>query len=182
MSSAHSLTTSGHRRLLAAFAASLALHGLPALSGLLVSPAEQPSTAAPLRAELRPPPPAEDVPLSLPEPPPPKPAPAPAKKPPPPKQPEPRSTTWTQTVRDHLQRQQERGEFYPPEAIARGLQGEVLVLIVLDESGKVVGARVEQGSGHAILDTAALQAVRSLKSLPADAPRQVVLPVVFRLR
>lgn len=176
MSSAHSLTTSGRRRLLAAFAASLALHGLPALSGLLVSPAEQPSTAAPLRAELRPPPPAEDVPLSLPEPP------APAKKPPPPKQPEPRSTTWTQTVRDHLQRQQERGEFYPPEAIARGLQGEVLVLIVLDESGKVVGARVEQGSGHAILDTAALQAVRSLKSLPADAPRQVVLPVVFRLR
>jgi len=53
--------------------------------------------------------------------------------------------------------------------------------MVLDESGKVTAARIERGSGYSILDDAALHAVRSLNSLPADAPRQVVLPVHFRL-
>ena len=74
------------------------------------------------------------------------------------------------------------GQFYPAESIARGEQGEVLVLMLLDEQGKVSAARVEQGSGYPLLDAAALRAVRSLSSLPADAPRQVVLPVRFRLR
>jgi protein TonB len=55
-------------------------------------------------------------------------------------------------------------------------------LLVLDESGQVVATRVEQGSGHAILDDAALRAARSLKSLSADAPRQTVLPIRFRLK
>ena len=68
------------------------------------------------------------------------------------------------------------------EAIARGLEGEVQVLLVIDENGQVVATRLEQGSGHAILDEAALRAARSLKSLPADAPRQTVLPIPFRLK
>lgn len=70
---------------------------------------------------------------------------------------------------------------YPPEAIARGLEGEVLVLVFLDESGTAVAARVERGSGHAILDEAAVAAARTLRSLPADAPRETLLPVRFRL-
>ena len=74
------------------------------------------------------------------------------------------------------------GQFYPQEAIARGLEGEVLVLIIISEDGQVTAARVEQGSGHRILDDAALRAVRSLRSLPADAPREALLPVRFRLR
>ena len=74
------------------------------------------------------------------------------------------------------------GDFYPPEAIAQGLQGEVLVLLLLDATGNVTAARVEQGSGHALLDAAALRAVRALRSLPADAPRQTVQAVRFRLR
>ena len=56
------------------------------------------------------------------------------------------------------------------------------MLIIIDESGRVTAARVEQGSGHRILDDAALRAVRSLRSLPADAPREALLPVRFRLR
>ncbi len=82
----------------------------------------------------------------------------------------------------HLRKLNDRGLFYPQEAIERGLEGEVLVLIVIDESGSVVAARVEQGSGHRILDDAAVKAVRSLRSLPADAPREALLPVRFRLR
>lgn len=72
--------------------------------------------------------------------------------------------------------------FYPAEAIAQGKEGEVLVLMFLNEAGQVSAARVEQGCPHPILNEAAVKAVRALHSLPADTPRQVVLPVRFRLR
>jgi protein TonB len=71
---------------------------------------------------------------------------------------------------------------YPPEAIARGLEGEVLVLLVLDASGNAIAARLEATSGHALLDDAAIRAARTLHSLPDSAPREVLLPVRFRLR
>lgn len=136
-------------------------------------------------ASLRPPP-ADPLPppppLTLPEqpkPPPVKPLPEKRK---PPEKPVKAPKTWTQAVKQHLKKLDDAGQFYPQEAIARGLEGEVLVLIVIDENGHVSGARVEQGSGHRILDDAALRAVRSLRSLPADAPREALLPVRFRLR
>ena len=71
---------------------------------------------------------------------------------------------------------------YPPEAIARGLQGETLVLLFLDAAGNVIAARIESSSGHALLDEAAVRAARSLRSLPDSAPREALLPVRFRLR
>ncbi|MBS1145033.1 MAG: energy transducer TonB [Proteobacteria bacterium] len=174
-------------RLFAALAISLALHLLPLLPDFDFGQNFR-STVKPLTAELRQPAPAAATPpLSLPE----------ARKPPPDApakaQPDksPQTTdraapaparTWTQAVREHLKKLDASGQFYPADAIARGLEGEVLVLLIIDEAGKVSAARVEQGSGHPILDEAALRAVRSLQSLPADAPRQVVLPVRFRLR
>ena len=168
-------------RLFAALALSLSLHLLPFLPGVFSQPSTPP-TASPLQAELRQPPRAESLsapPLQLPDPPPktsapPRQAPAPGKADAP--------KTWTQAVREQLKKLDAAGQFYPAEAIARGLEGEVHVLLIIDESGQVVAARVEQGSGHPILDEAALRAARTLKSLPADAPRQTVLPVRFRLR
>ena len=71
---------------------------------------------------------------------------------------------------------------YPAEAIARGLEGEALVLLFLDEAGNAIAARIEASSGHAILDEAAVRAARTLRSLPSSAPREAVLPVRFRLR
>jgi protein TonB len=71
---------------------------------------------------------------------------------------------------------------YPPEAIERGLQGEALVLLFLDQSGNAIAARLESSSGHAVLDEAAVRAVRTLRSLPAGAPREALVPVRFRLR
>ena len=173
-----------------AFLASLLLHALPFARDWLPTPAKPP--APPLTATLRPPPQAAPLPppppLTLPEQPTPEQA-APSKpaKPPPEKRPPrqsatPAPKTWTQAVGQHLRKLNDRGLFYQQEAIERGLEGEVLVLIVIDESGSVVAARVEQGSGHRILDDAALRAVRSLRSLPADAPREALLPVRFRLR
>jgi protein TonB len=72
--------------------------------------------------------------------------------------------------------------FYPPEAIARGLEGEVLVLLFLDASGNAIAARLEASSGHALLDDAAVRAARTLRALPDSAPREALLPVRFRLR
>jgi protein TonB len=71
---------------------------------------------------------------------------------------------------------------YPLEAIERGLEGEVLVMLFLDEAGNAIAARVEASSGHKLLDDAAVRAARTLKSLPASAPREALVPVRFRLR
>lgn len=173
-------------RLFAALALSLSLHLLPLLPDLNSGQKPQ-STAAPLSAELRSPPAAATPPLSLSEPAKPQDEAAPKAKPRIAPNPAEKSTsqaakTWTQAVREHLKKLDNAGQFYPADAIARGLEGEVHVLLIIDEAGKVSAARVEQGSGHPLLDDAALRAVRSLQSLPADAPRQVVLPVRFRLR
>jgi protein TonB len=72
--------------------------------------------------------------------------------------------------------------FYPIEAIQRGLEGEVLVMLFLDAAGNALAARVETSSGHVVLDEAAVAAARTLKSLPASAPREALVPVRFRLR
>ncbi len=71
---------------------------------------------------------------------------------------------------------------YPPEAIARGLEGQVLALLFLDASGNAIAARLEASSGHVLLDVAAVRAARTLRSLPDSAPREALLPVRFRLR
>jgi protein TonB len=71
--------------------------------------------------------------------------------------------------------------FYPPEAVARGLEGEVLLLLTLSERGQLVSATIARSSGHALLDQAALDAARRIDSLPGN-PRQILFPVSFRLR
>lgn len=180
--------TSTDRRLLPALAGSLLLHALPFASDL-DKHQEVPERQI-LTARLQLPPPAgEAPPLQLPEPPakPPQAKPPQAKPPAPkPQKPTPASTpstrNWVQEVGRQFKNLDERGRFYPAEAIARGLEGEVLVFFILDESGSVAAARVEESSGHRLLDEAALRAVKSLRSLPAAAPREALLPVRFRLR
>jgi periplasmic protein TonB len=72
-------------------------------------------------------------------------------------------------------------EFYPHEAVLRGLEGEALVAVTLDGRGRVIGARLERGSGHAILDQAAVRAALALKSVPGGNG-ETILPVSFRLK
>src|SRR5687767_5233682 len=71
---------------------------------------------------------------------------------------------------------------YPLEAIARGLEGDVMVRVMLDDRGNVIASQVYASSGHALLDQAALQAVGGLRGLPDNLPRETLLPVRFRLR
>lgn len=166
-------------RLALALLLSLLLHISPFIGEFVRLPPTVPPPP-PIRAEIRapalpPPPPLE---LDKPEP-----AAAPAKEATMPKSGK-RQTPlpdWQQEIRRQFKKQQKDGLFYPAEAIAQGLEGEVQVLLVLDENGQLAAARVEHGSGYRLLDDAALKAVRALHSLPADAPRQAVIPVLFRL-
>lgn len=72
--------------------------------------------------------------------------------------------------------------FYPPEAVARGLEGEVRLLLTLDGDGTVRDAQIAAGSGHPILDEAAVKAAYAMGRLPEAGAREVLLPVVFKLR
>ena len=71
-------------------------------------------------------------------------------------------------------------DFYPREAIERGLEGDVIALLTLAPDGALEDVGIATSSGHAVLDAAALAAVRRIGRLPA-AQRQVLLPVRFRL-
>ena len=72
--------------------------------------------------------------------------------------------------------------YYPQEAIDRGLEGEVRLLVTLDGTGRIMDIQVAASSGHAILDQAALQAARSLGTLPGTGRSEIFLPVRFQLR
>ena len=71
--------------------------------------------------------------------------------------------------------------FYPPEAVALGLEGEVILLLILSDSGQLVSAAIARSSGHAMLDQAALDAAQHIGALPGN-PRQTLFPVSFRLQ
>jgi protein TonB len=71
--------------------------------------------------------------------------------------------------------------FYPPQAVALGLEGEVILLLNLAENGQLVSASIARSSGHALLDQAALDAARRIGALPGN-PRQTLFPVRFSLQ
>ena len=165
---------------------SIALH-LGALFAHLPQARPEPPPPA-LEARILPPPappPIAEVPRELPTPseesvtpPPPLPLPKPA---PQPAKPAP-SVHWEDAVQKQLDRQDKGGMLYSRDAIAAGLEGTPVVLAVLDEEGNVTAARIEESSGHALLDRDALAAARRLRYLPAATPREVILPIRFRLR
>ena len=76
---------------------------------------------------------------------------------------------------------------YPLSARRRGLMGSLEVEVLIDANGAVSSAHVVASSSHAVLDEAALNAVRSLapQPLPGHLPRQplrIRLPLTFVLQ
>ena len=204
------LTPEG-RALALALGASLALHALalalldPAFRRAL-APLEAMLPVIEARLVARPEPPPSPMPEALPAPPPvlkdtlreaPPLPPAPrAQRPAPPKPPAPpRPAPQPQAAPPRTPPEplppRELGEtyrrlaetlLYPEEAVRRGLEGEVVLLLEVDAGGRIAEASVASSSGHAILDQAALRAVRLLGVLgPASAGRTVLLPVRFQL-
>ena len=70
--------------------------------------------------------------------------------------------------------------FYPPQAVAQGLQGEAVVMLRIDRAGALIDAQIAKSSGYAILDQAALRAVRATPRF-APGPREMLFPVTFAL-
>jgi TonB family protein len=68
---------------------------------------------------------------------------------------------------------------YPPLALSAGVEGDVVVLVTIDESGTVRAADVTKG--HALLDPAALAASRQWSFNTGRRSRQAQLTFSFRL-
>jgi protein TonB len=190
------MNTTASTRLLWALVASAALHGavlmLPSLAlprarrahdtvGTLLTARLEPRTPG----EGVPPPevrkntiePSPDLQRAAPKPPPPAPSPAGTKP-----KPRPPAERLAGETLDRTLGQLSQTLLYPPEAVRRGLEGEVVVMLELDAAGRIVAASVASGSGHAILDEAALRAALQLGALgPSVGGKAVLLPVRFRL-
>lgn len=63
---------------------------------------------------------------------------------------------------------------YPPEAIRRGIQGDVLVRLLVSDTGKVERVKVVQSSGHAILDNLVVAWLSDWHGKPARMHREPV--------
>lgn len=72
--------------------------------------------------------------------------------------------------------------FYPPEAIAQGLEGEARILLELAADGTILEASLAASSGHVLLDQAALNAALAMRRVPASGTTELILPVVFKLQ
>jgi protein TonB len=84
-------------------------------------------------------------------------------------------------LRDTMRRLSEE-MLYPADALQRGLEGEVVILVEIGEGGRILDASIATGSGHRSLDEAAVRAVRKLGQLgPSTANRSILLPVRFRI-
>ncbi|MFP4607526.1 MAG: energy transducer TonB [Thiohalospira sp.] len=72
---------------------------------------------------------------------------------------------------------------YPPVAVRRGWEGDVHLAFRVTAEGEIRGIEVARGSGHAMLDDAAREALERVARL--DGPGHAIeleLPVHFRLR
>lgn len=170
------------RTLSIALGISILLHGLPFVPGLLSQQAQAPAVkSAVLNARLET---APQEKLSFKE----VATKETASEPPPPKKKilsSPLGSGPKPTARDAVKQalsQLHRNLPYPQEAVRRGLEGEALITVFLDETGNAIAARIEASSGHDILDQAATRAAKLIRGLPDSAPREVTLPVHFRLK
>jgi protein TonB len=71
--------------------------------------------------------------------------------------------------------------FYPEEAVARGLEGEVRLILTVSDNGRITDVHVGVSSGHAILDKAAERAAWTMGKVNWAYSRELILPVTFRL-
>lgn len=91
------------------------------------------------------------------------------------------SIRWSTRLMAHL----ERRKRYPSGARARREAGTVFVRFLIDGSGNVLSVSLEKTSGYSELDDEVLSLVRRASPVPAppaDAGRNIVVPVRFTLR
>ena len=70
--------------------------------------------------------------------------------------------SWKLRISTHLQRYKR----YPPAAAARGEQGTAELAFTVDRAGQVRVAKLQRGSGHALLDEATMELIQRAQPLP----------------
>lgn len=80
------------------------------------------------------------------------------------------------------QRKLSKHLFYPPEAVALGLEGDVRLLLILEDDGRIADVSIAASSGHPFLDKAAIRAAYAMGKVDGALSREFILPVVFRLQ
>ena len=92
--------------------------------------------------------------------------------------------TWQKALLLHLGRHKR----YPAAARSRGIQGVAKVEFKIDAAGRLVSAKVIQGSGSDLLDKEALDVLKRASPFPSPPPHPVgeqirlALPIEFRIR
>ena len=71
---------------------------------------------------------------------------------------------------------------YPAEAKRRGLEGRVMLRVAVGPDGKPGTPSIESGSGHAVLDRAAIDWIQRRWRWDAGAARLFRIPVIFQLQ
>ncbi len=79
-------------------------------------------------------------------------------------------------------RQLNRQKIYPPDAMARGEEGTVVVRFTLDDEGWVIARRILRSSGHRRLDDEVMDLLIRASPLPAPPgnPERLTLTVTLR--
>ena len=76
---------------------------------------------------------------------------------------------------------------YPRSAARRGLEGTVVVALLIDPRGRVRRVRVCESSGHPLLDDAALDGLSTLRTVSPPpvvlrwVTREIRLPIEYRV-
>lgn len=63
---------------------------------------------------------------------------------------------------------------YPPAAVKKGLAGTVVLLLNIDEEGRLAGSEIISSSGHKLLDNAAVKAVEKWSFSPGKIGEKAV--------
>ena len=89
--------------------------------------------------------------------------------------------SWNDQVRKEI----EEKHYYPRNALAQGIQGQVKVRLTVSTDGRVKGIQIVQSSGNDILDKDAFQLATRLKKLPAAPTAKgdlsIVVPLTYRI-
>ncbi len=80
-----------------------------------------------------------------------------------------------------MQRKLSKLLFYPPEAVARGIEGDVWLLLKLSPDGEIIDVGIATSSGHTILDNAAIKAAYAMGKQTGATARELIVPAYFRL-
>jgi protein TonB len=87
---------------------------------------------------------------------------------------------FQKTLLSHFERYRQ----YPLAALARRLQGEVLVVFAMQRDGRLLEVKVRTSSGEPVLDGAALETIRRAQPLPPIPPElpdrmSILIPIAF---